>query len=87
MGNKNDLISERCVLKDLASQIVQELNCPFFECSASSGYEDVLHVFQELYQEIMKKKKDRRFSLSPRPLRKAFSKVFGGKTPGQENVM
>lgn len=81
VGNKSDLICERCVSKEFALQIVQELNCPLYECSASENYEDILQVFHELYNETIKKKKERRLSISPRPLRKAFNKVFGSKTP------
>jgi GTPase SAR1 family protein len=81
VGNKSDLICERCVSKEFALQIVQELNCPLYECSASENYEDILQVFHELYNETIKKKKERRLSISPRPLKKAFNKVFGSKTP------
>ncbi|XP_028407197.1 ras-related and estrogen-regulated growth inhibitor-like [Dendronephthya gigantea] len=80
VGNKSDLSSERCVPKEFALQSVQELNCPLYECSASENYEDILRVFHELYGETIKKKKERRLSISPRPLRKAFNKVFGSKT-------
>ena len=81
VGNKSDLSCERCVSKEFALQIVQELNCPLYECSASESYEDISQVFHELYLESIKKKRERRLSISPRPLRKAFNKVFGGKTP------
>lgn len=80
VGNKSDLSCERCVSKEFALQIVQGLNCPFYECSASESYEDILQVFHELYNETIKKKKERRHSISPRPLRKALNKVFGSKT-------
>ena len=87
VGNKKDLDYERTVPKEEASRVVQEHNCCFTECSASHDYEEVCALFHELYHESMRRRKEKRMSLSPRPLRKAFNKVFGGKVPPRENFM
>lgn len=75
VGNKSDLEHERQVSKTEGYSLAEIFKCIFVECSASDGYPKVAEVFHELYREVLKRKKDRRMSLSPRPLR-ALGKVF-----------
>lgn len=75
VGNKSDLEHERQVSEGEGATLAEKLKCSFFECSASEGYQKITEVFHELYREVIKRKKDRRISLSPRPLR-ALGKVF-----------
>lgn len=75
VGNKLDLEHERQVSEGEGATLAEKLKCSFFECSASEGYQKITEVFHELYREVIKRKKDRRISLSPRPLR-ALGKVF-----------
>lgn len=75
VGNKSDLEHERQVSKTEGYSLAEIFKCMFVECSASDGYPKIAEVFHELYREVLKRKKDRRMSLSPRPLR-ALGKVF-----------
>lgn len=75
VGNKSDLEHERQVSEAEGALLAETLKCMFFECSASEGYPKIAEAFHELYREVMKRKKERRSSLSPRPLR-ALGKVF-----------
>ena len=75
VGNKSDLEHERQVAEAEGTSLAETLKCLFLECSASEGYPRIAEAFHELYKEVIKRKKDRRIALSPRPLR-ALGKVF-----------
>ncbi|KAJ7351774.1 hypothetical protein OS493_035717 [Desmophyllum pertusum] len=76
IGNKSDLEHERQVSEGEGASLAEKLKCSFFECSASEGYQKVAEAFHELYREVIKRKKERRISLSPRPLRNAIGKIL-----------
>lgn len=76
VGNKSDLEHERQVPEREAASLAEKLRCSFFEFSASEGYQKISEAFHELFREVIKRKKDRKMSLSPRPLRNALGKVF-----------
>lgn len=75
-GNKSDLEHKRQVLEKEAASFAQKLQCSFYEGSASEGHMKISEAFHELYKEVAKRKKERKGSLSPRPLRNALGKVF-----------
>lgn len=75
VANKSDLEHERQVSEAEGVSLAESLKCAFFECSASEGYPKIAEAFHELYREVIKKKKEKKISLSPRPLR-ALGKVF-----------
>lgn len=75
VGNKTDLEHERQVSEGEGATLAEKLRCSFFECSASEGYQKMAEAFHELYREVIKTKKDRKTSLSPRPLR-ALGKIL-----------
>ncbi|KAK3745975.1 hypothetical protein QZH41_004132 [Actinostola sp. cb2023] len=76
MANNSDLEHKRKVLKSEGSQLAELMKCPFYECSASDGSEKITLAFHDLYREGIRKKKERKYSLSPRPLRSAMGKLF-----------
>lgn len=76
VGNKQDLKHDRRVKKSEGEWLGFELKCPSCECSAAEGYESVAECFQNAYRESVRRKKEKRPSLSPKPLRSAFGKVF-----------
>ena len=75
-GNKSDLEHKRQVPEKEAASLAEKLQCSFFEGSASEGHTKISEAFHELYKEVAKRKKERKVSLSPRPLRNALGKVF-----------
>lgn len=75
IGNKSDLEHERQISEAEGATLAEKSRCLFFECSASEGYEKVAEAFHELYSDVIKRKKDRKISMSPRPLR-ALGKIF-----------
>ena len=75
VGNKSDLEHERQVPETEGASLAEYFRCMFVECSASEGYPKIAEAFHELCREVIKRKRDRRISLSPRPLR-ALGKVF-----------
>ena len=75
VGNKSDLEHERQVSEGKGATLAEKLRSSFFECSASEGYQKIAEAFHELYREVIKSKKDRKFSMSPRPLR-ALGKIL-----------
>ena len=76
VGNKSDLEHERQVSEGEGASLAEKLRCLFYECSASEGYQKIAEAFHELYREVLKRKRDKKISLSPRPLRNALCKVF-----------
>ncbi|XP_020895372.1 ras-related and estrogen-regulated growth inhibitor-like [Exaiptasia diaphana] len=76
MANKSDLEHKRKVLKSEGTQLAELMKCPLYECSAADGFESITQAFHDLYHEVLKKKKERKYSLSPRPLRSAMGKLF-----------
>ena len=75
VGNKSDLEHERQVSEAEGATLAEKLRCLFFECFASEGYQKIAEAFHELYREVIKRKKDRKSSVSPRPLR-ALGKIL-----------
>lgn len=69
VGNKSDLEHERQVSEAEGVALAEKLRCLFSEFSASEGYQKIAEAFHELYREVIKRKKDRKISVSPRPLR------------------
>ncbi|XP_031572504.1 ras-related and estrogen-regulated growth inhibitor-like [Actinia tenebrosa] len=76
LANKSDLEHKRKVLKSEGRQLAEAMKCPFYECSASDGFRQITDAFNDLYREGLRKKKERKYSLSPRPLRSAMGKLF-----------
>lgn len=76
VGNKSDLKHERQVSEPKGARLAENLKCAFVECSASEGHEKITDAFHELFRATTRRKKERRVSLSPRPLRTALGKVF-----------
>lgn len=76
VGNKSDLEHERQVSESEGASLAERLRCSFYECSASEGHKKITEAFHDLYREVIKRKRDRKIALSPRPLRNAIGKIL-----------
>ncbi len=58
VGNKSDLESTREVDKEKIQNLLKTLKCPYVECSALNGGEEMEKIFTELLKEIDKEIND-----------------------------